>query len=92
MDFSDSTNYLLENGFIKPRSHDNHRGHDIFIHVPYIEDGCYIGDRTSILAGAIVKMGTHIGNDCFIHENALSGLKDSGSSVTKMGTPFILLI
>ena len=89
MDFIRSTNYLLENGFIKPRSHDNHRGHDIFIHsTAHIEDGCYIGDRTSFLQEQ--SKWERIGNDCFIHENAVVGARLFG--LGKMGTPFILLI
>lgn len=88
MDFIRSTNYLLENGFIKPKFHDNHRGDDIYIHsTAQIEEGCYIGDRTSIAAGAIVKMGTHIGNDCFIHENAVVGAEGFGFERNQNGHP-----
>ena len=88
MDFIKSTNYLLKNGFVKTKSHDNFRGKDVIVHeTAHIEEGCSIGDRTFVSAGVIIKRGTKVGSDCVIHENAVLGAEGFGFERDQHGRP-----
>ena len=60
MDFIKSTNYLLKNGFVKTKSHDNFRGKDVIVHETAHIEEVFDWRQNAVSAGVIIKRGTKV--------------------------------